>query len=204
MNSCKIFIFDGVNGSGKTELINLLNTKLSKELKGYKIITVPSPGSGIKGIRPIFKDPENRFDPLTYLLLISSDVNEMIHSKILPEYNNDKCIFLLDRLFDSTYIYQGILNNVSIDKIDIMLSWCMKDISINKTFILDIPYDISESRRKNEGFKDAFEKDFKDTFDIIRNGYIERSKLDNHILIDADRHKLDVYYDLLTNIVKEI
>lgn len=198
----KIIVFDGLNGSGKTTVIGELKTKLKNDTD-YKISNYFLPGSGIPEIRNIFKDPNNQFDGLTYLLLTASDTNELINKVLIPAENNKKHIILLDRFVNSIFVYQHYRDKVDNNTINLVVNKLTSNIKIDHTFIFDITYDTSEKRRSQDILKDAYEKDFDKTFHILRYGYIEESRKPRHELVCAEK-PLDDIVDFCYSRIKEI
>jgi len=180
----RVFVFEGVNGSGKSSVIKSLSGKLERDFFGIKCIDLFSPGCGIYDIRDMIRNQKNNFNILTYLFLISADMNEMISNSIQPYIEKNNYVFLLDRYIDSTYVYQGDLGGIDYKIIDNIVKLYDK-VKIDHTFILDIPYEISEYRRNGLKEIDKYEKEFKTTFSILRDGYKKRSIGDNRSFIDA-------------------
>lgn len=99
--------FEGIDASGKTTQLKLLEEKLKK--KGVDVISTRQPGGTRIGqlIREILLDPENtEMVPITEVLLYMADRIQHIQQVILPALEN-KQIVLCDRYHDATLAYQG-------------------------------------------------------------------------------------------------
>ncbi len=134
-----IFItFEGVEGSGKTTQIELLEKAL--EAKGLQVIKTQEPGGTKIGamIRKILLDSRNKeIDPMTELMLYSASRAQHIKEVITPAVKEGK-IVLCDRFSDATVAYQGYgrgLDLEGIRKLDLLLTGGMKP---SITIILDL------------------------------------------------------------------
>lgn len=175
-----IFItFEGVEGSGKTTQIELLENAL--EAKGLQVIKTQEPGGTKIGamIRKILLDSRNKeIDPMTELMLYSASRAQHIKEVITPAVKEGK-IVLCDRFSDATVAYQGYgrgLDLEGIRKLDLLLTGGMKP---SITIILDLDPEkgllrakkrieknrsLKEGRIEQEGF--SFHK-------RVREGYLK-------------------------------
>lgn len=175
-----IFItFEGVEGSGKTTQIELLEKAL--EAKGLQVIKTQEPGGTKIGamIRKILLDSRNKeIDPMTELMLYSASRAQHIKEVIIPAVKEGK-IVLCDRFSDATVAYQGYgrgLDLEGIRKLDLFLTGGMKP---SITIILDLDPEkgllrakkrieknrsLKEGRIEQEGF--SFHK-------RVREGYLK-------------------------------
>ena len=171
-----LITFDGVNGSGKTTVIKRLKNRMiaSSDFNGYSIHTYRCPGDGIPKIRRMFKDPKESFDGMTDLFLACADVSELMHKHIFTKPKNS--IILVDRFIDSTFAYQKVFGGVNSEVIEICTSLSIGEKRPDLTLIFDIPFKVSEERRKEEGFKDRFEKEFQTKFNELRMQFKLRQK----------------------------
>jgi dTMP kinase len=99
--------FEGVEGSGKTTQIKLLETSLL--LLGYDVVQTREPGGCpiADKIRTILLDAGNQaMSPLTELMLYGAARAQHVSEIIIPALENGK-IVLCDRFCDSTVAYQS-------------------------------------------------------------------------------------------------
>lgn len=101
----KFFIFEGVDGSGKSTTMKKVAENLTK--KGYDVFVTAEPT--YSDIGRCFRDLalEKGIDPLTELYLICADRNEHIIKEINPAIEQGK-IVLCDRFYLSTLAYQVV------------------------------------------------------------------------------------------------
>lgn len=102
-----VFItFEGLEGSGKSSVINFLARHLRK--KGLSVKTFREPGSTRIGeeIRQLLLDKRNNISPHTELLLYLAARTQLIEEKIWEAFKNYDVV-ICDRFYDSTIAYQG-------------------------------------------------------------------------------------------------
>ena len=144
----KFISFEGIDGSGKTTQIKLLNDKLL--LSGQKTVIYREPG-GTKiseKIRNILLDKNNLdlCDNSESLLFFASR-HQLLLKEIIPSL--DKGFFVLcDRFNDSTIAYQGYGKDGNIASLRNISDFVIKKRQPDMTFYLDIDVKLSIKRRK--------------------------------------------------------
>lgn len=200
--------FEGLDGSGKTTQIKLLQKKLKKE--GHEIIVTREPGGTYLGekIRKILKYyfmGNKKMFYETELLLFSASRAQLVNEIINPELNNGK-IVLCDRFIDSTLVYQGIGRNLSKCFINTINKFVTHNLTPTLTFLLDIPINTVLQRIKSRKFTkydDRMELENINFYEKIRKGYLTLAKNDPHrfLIIDGTKNK-DKLSQKIFNIVK--
>lgn len=177
-----VITFEGVNGSGKTTIIKELQNRIIKDKSYYfdvnEVYSFRCPGDGIPEIRDIFKNPDNHFQGITDLFLACADMSELVYSIEKIRRMESNSIILIDRFIDSTFVYQQVYGNVDPGIIESCTSLATRGMRADLTLVFDIPFEVSEERRKGEGFKDRFEKDFETKFEELRQKFLDRRNLD--------------------------
>ena len=170
-----IFItFEGIDGSGKTTQIELLNSFLKQS--GFDVILTREPGGTDIGdkIRKILLDSKNiQMSYRAETLLFLASRAELVSKIIQPSLNQGK-IIICDRFFDSTIAYQGIARQLGAEKILDMSLWATENIIPDLTFLLSIDVWECENRIKNgKKKKDRIEKEEIDFKSKIQEGYMQ-------------------------------
>lgn len=109
----KFFVFEGMDGSGKTSIVRMVAAKLREE--GYDVITSREPGGTPEGekFRSIILGPkEAEYHSMTYMFLLNASRMELVDKLIKPSLEKGKVV-LLDRYVDSTIVYQGYVDKTS-------------------------------------------------------------------------------------------
>ena len=170
-----IFItFEGIEGSGKSTQLSMLNKWLTNH--DYDVIATREPGGTKIGekIRELLRSGSKNdvFSPRTELMLFEASRAQHMEEIVLPALNNGK-IVLCDRFFDSTTVYQGVARAIDTDIVHILNDFSSFEKKPDLTIILDIDVDESMNRLiKREISKDRIEQEDRKFFENVRNGYL--------------------------------
>ena len=170
-----IFItFEGIEGSGKSTQLSMLNKWLTNH--DYDVVATREPGGTKIGekIRELLRSgsKDDVFSPRTELMLFEASRAQHMEEIILPALNNGK-IVLCDRFFDSTTVYQGVARAIDTDIVHILNDFSSFEKKPDLTIILDIDVDESMNRLiKRETSKDRIEQEDRKFFENVRNGYL--------------------------------
>ena len=198
-----LFVFEGIEGTGKTTLINYISNYLKK--KKIRFISIREPGGNKNSeiIRKIILNKKNKFNSFTDLMLYFAARSENIE-KIINKYYGKK-IILIDRFTDSTLAYQHYgmnLDKILIKKINRML---LKKIVPQTTFLNIVSEKNLKKRlnlRKNKNRYDNFKIKF---YKKVQNGFLKLSKnKSNYILINSNNDLVKNKKKVLNHILKFI
>jgi dTMP kinase len=186
----KLITFEGIDGSGKTTQINMLNNYLSN--KGYDVVLTREPGGTPLGdiIREVLLNPENKgMSAKAETMLFLASRAELVAKVIAPALKKGKVV-VCDRFYDSTIVYQGIARSLGIEKILDVSLWATSGIKPDLTFLLSVNIDASESRMiLGTKVRDRIENEEKDFKQKIQEGYLEIAKKNKNrfVVIDGDK-----------------
>lgn len=192
-----LITFEGIDGSGKSTQIDLLEKKLSK--RGYRVEVFREPGGTdiSELIRGMLLNPELEINPVTELLLFSSARSQLIAEKVTPLLNED-AIVILDRFYDSTTAYQGYgresLPLIQIQQINEIAS---HSITPDITFYLKISLEES-AKRTSHMEKDRMEKSSASFYERVVLGFEEMAKTEKRIrTIDSRFSPVEIHRKIL-------
>jgi dTMP kinase len=179
----KYIIIEGVDGSGKTTLVN----QLASALNAY---TVYEPG-GLASLRNMILN--GSFNDQQVSLLIMAD--RLIVHKLISEYLQDSDV-VSDRGFPSSYVYQSsVINLVS----DLHAMFNDQLVRPDKIYILDIPIGTFKERM-NE--LDKFDKVVEEDFETFRSAYTDLG-FPNTQILDGRLRTVDLV-DIILDDLAEI
>ena len=198
-----LIVFEGIEGSGKTTLINHVSKYLKKKKISFIKIREPGGNKNSEKIRKLILNKKNKFNPLTDLMLYLASRSENIENVIKKNYK--KKIILLDRFIDSTIAYQhygmGINKSVIVNINKILL----KKIRPNITFLNIVNMQNLKKRlylRKNKNRYDNFKIDF---YKKVQAGFVKLSKnKNNYVVIDSNNNLVENKKKVLNMIIKFI
>ena len=195
-------VFDGLDGSGKGEMILRMHNYLFNKDKKISILSTREPTYGKYGnkIREILandKNPVENSERLTELFV--KDREEHLKEIIMPfleRKTNGINVVLCDRYYYSTIAYQQA-QGIPLDK---LLSMNKKFLKPDIAFILDLPEEIAFERiqSREKGKKD-------DKFETIaflksvRKNFLGLKDIldDNLFVVDASKKKDDVFEEII-------
>ena len=179
MNSNYI-AFEGIDGSGKTSLIENFSTILDSQNKKHIIVREPGGTSVGEGIRELLLSHDYQVNPLAEALLMSASRAQLIQETVIPTINNGQVV-VTDRSAYSSVAYQGVGRGLGYQEI-----YQLNDLAIDgfwpeKVILLDIDPKISLSRQKIADRIGSGEVDF---FQKVRSGYLKLAdEFENQFLV---------------------
>lgn len=181
----KLFIvFEGLDGSGKSTQIKILNDKL--KLNNYDVLSLREPGSTEIGDKVLqILESSQKLTPIMEFLLFSISRSAIINEKIMPNLNENK-IVLCDRYFYSSIAYQGSGRNLDNDFIHKINNKIVDDVVPDIVFYFDLTWE-EKIKRKGIDHSDRFEKEDKLFHENVRKSYLQMAETDSTkwIVIDA-------------------
>jgi dTMP kinase len=106
-----IFVtFEGIEGSGKSSIIKILETKLKLD---YQVMLLREPGGNklSEVLRQLIISNEGQFTPLSETFLFFASQLQNNHLMSQQQFQ----IVLCDRYFDSTIVYDGYVKGLGMD-----------------------------------------------------------------------------------------
>jgi dTMP kinase len=181
----KFISFEGIDFSGKTTQIQILQERLEK--KGFRVQTFRDPGGPriSELIRDILLNPDlTEIADRTEVLLYEAARAQLTFEKIIPALNKGDVV-IIDRYFDSTTAYQGYGRGLPIEMIQQLNLFASHELKPTLTFFLDIPTDEFILRSRNQK-KDRLETNAISFFTRVRNGYFTIAKKEPNRVIVLD------------------
>jgi dTMP kinase len=192
---------EGLEGSGKSSVINFLETIFKKSK--LRVAVFREPGSTRIGekIREILLDKKNNeLSRHTELLLYLAARTQLIEEKLqaaLDEFD----VVICDRFFDSTLVYQGYALGLGVIVEKAVAMFSLK-VTPDLTLILDTPAKKGLARIVH---KDRIESRPLSFHNKLRQGYLQLAhKYPARIkVIDADARLPDIYKKVETILKKK-
>ena len=198
-----LIVFEGIEGSGKTTLINYVTKYLKKNNISFEKIREPGGNKNSEKIRKLILNKKNNFNSFTDLMLYLASRSENIEKVVRKNFK--KKIILLDRFTDSTVAYQHYgmgLNKSIINQINKIL---LKDIKPDITFLNIINMNNLRKRlkiRKNKNRYDNFKIKF---YNRVQKGFLKLSKnKSNYIIINSNKLLNENKKQVLKQVIKFI
>ena len=173
--------FEGIDGSGKSTQLRLLNSFL--RANGWNALITREPGGTPVGLRlrAALLDATGEVDPLTELLVFAADRAQHVRRVIRPALEADRVV-ISDRYADATVAYQGAGRGFPPQLIAEIVQLATEGLKPDLTVLFDVGIEesISRTTRRSSG-KSSANKTGRDRLDIenaefhsrVRDAYLQ-------------------------------
>jgi dTMP kinase len=137
--------FEGIDGSGKSTQLRLLNNFL--RARGCDALVTREPGGTTLGLRlrEALLDAHEEVDPLTELLVFAADRAQHVRRKLLPALESG-AVVISDRYADATVAYQGAGRGFPPELISQIVQLATGGLKPELTLLFDVSIEESTSR----------------------------------------------------------
>ncbi len=200
--------FEGVEGCGKTTIINMIYEKLKS--MNFDVIHVREPG-GVKiseQIRNIILDKSNtEIDDRCEALLFAASRRQLLVEKIFPALKENK-IVICDRFVDSSLAYQGGGKRLGIENVLNINLFATENSLPNLTILFDIDPELGLKRIAKNSEREINRLDLQkiDFYNRVRDAYLylADTNKDRYQIIDASKSIEEVYNTTLEIILNKL
>ena len=199
-----LITFEGIDGSGKSTQIQMLENEFNKLGVEYKTFREPGGTELSEKIREILLDKENiELISTSESLLFAAARAQLTAEKIKPGIKKGKFV-ICDRFTDSTIAYQGYGRGLNIKQLEDINYIATDGLTPDITFILDINPEAAAVRMEAE-VSDRMEETGVDFFRRIRGGYrqIKDQNPNRYRLINGEQSPENVFNEIKEIIVKQ-
>ena len=199
----KLITFEGIDGSGKSTQIQLLEAEFKKLGISYKTFREPGGTKLSEKIRTILLDKENiELYSNAESLLFAAARAQLTAEQIKPAITKGEFV-ICDRFTDSTIAYQGYGRGLNINNLELINTISTDGLIPDITFILDIDPQKATERLKTVN-PDRMEAAGIDFFKKIRQGYcqIREQNQSRCIVINGEKPQKDISKEIHHIIMK--
>ena len=185
------FVFDGLDGSGKTTQLKRFAARL--ESQGKSVVVAKDPGTTKLGeeLRAILlTQSDTPISMRAEMMLFTTARTQLVEEVIRPALADGKFV-VLDRYVLSTVVYQGHAGELEAEQVRTINDLATKGLWPQMTFVLDLPVD--EATRRLGDDLDRMESRGAAYFEKVRSGFLAQAeKCDSAVVIDASQSEDDV------------
>ena len=188
-DKAKFITFEGLEGSGKSTQVKMLYDYLKS--KNVKAIVTREIGrvESSEAIRDIVVNQE--LLPMSELMLIMAARYEHIQKLILPKLREGYTV-ICDRFIDSTACYQGIDQDIGIEKVYKLHRELMFNLMPDTTFFIDIKPEVALSRALSRNDNNKFEQKSLEFYNRVYQGFHGILKKFPSRIIKIDTNNLNI------------
>ena len=192
--------FEGIEGSGKSTQIELIEELISA--KGYQVKKLREPGTTELGekIRNIFLEKTTEtVDPITEAFLLYAS-RKHLDQNFLRQNLNDGAIVIADRYADATLAYQSYGKGLDHNFVKLIHD-SSQLLSPDLTFYMDISAELSRERISDREM-DRMESESIDFFKKVREGYLQiaHDNPERVVVLDANK-TIDELHESIKKII---
>jgi dTMP kinase len=172
--------FEGIDGSGKSTQLRLLNNFL--RANGWNPLVTREPGGTPVGLRlrAALLDATEEVDPLTELLVFAADRAQHVRRVIRPALENGH-IVISDRYADATVAYQGAGRGFPPELIAEIVQLATEGLKPDLTVLFDVSIEESTTRTtrrstgrsSSKGGRDRLDIEHADFHSRVREAYLQ-------------------------------
>ena len=197
-----IIVFEGIEGSGKSSHIkNVCNFLKKKEISFLKI-REPGGSHNSEKIRKLILNKKSNFNNNTDLLLYLAARSENID---VIKKNYKKKIILIDRFVDSTIAYQHYGMGVSLEIINSINEYLLKNIRVNYTFLNIVNKKNMLSRLKQRKKLNRYDQFNYSFYSKVQKGFIKlaNKKPKQYKIIDSNKN-ININQQIIIETIKKL
>ncbi|WP_026106201.1 dTMP kinase [Vreelandella jeotgali] len=178
----RLITLEGGEGVGKSSNVAFVTAWL--KARGLEVVATREPGGTPRGeaIRELLLDPAPA-EPLcsdAELLLMFAARAQHLAEKIRPALARGAWV-VCDRFTDATYAYQGAGRGLDNQRIATLEHFVQAGLTPDLTILLDMPVEAASRRVSSRldsggGQRDRFEREQRDFFAAVREGYRQRAE----------------------------
>ena len=199
-----LITFEGIDGSGKSTQIQMLEHEFNKLGVEYKTFREPGGTELSEKIRAILLDKENiELISTAESLLFAAARAQLTAEQIKPAIEKGEFV-ICDRFTDSTIAYQGYGRGLDIKQLEEINYIATAGLTPDITFILDISPEAAAVRMEAEA-SDRMEETGVEFFRRIRGGYcqIKDQNPNRYRLINGEQSPANVFKEIKEIIMKQ-
>lgn len=194
------FVFEGIDGAGKSTQVALLADAL--QARGHEVTRVRDPGGTPLSdrIRALLLDPENPVAPSTELCLYAAARAQLVHEVIRPALAAGRVV-VSDRFTWSTRAYQGAGRGLNAAHLDAAADIACGEVRPAHVFVLDLDPAAREERMtaRAGGARDRLEREDGAFFARVRQGFLDQAAAhpDVGTVLDATKPPEELHREIL-------
>jgi len=208
MNKKTLFVtFEGGDKCGKSTQIALLEKKLRARKIPVKVLREPGGtmlGEEIRNI--LLHRHDHRLSAFVEFQLFTAARRQLVQEVVLPFLRSrGKAVLILDRFFDSTYVYQGVAGGLDLKRYAAFEKDSRAGLLPDITFLMDLSY--AEARKRGKRYeKDRMEKKSAQFHEKVRRGFLARARKEKNrfCVLDASRKIGDLHGEILKIVEKKL
>ena len=173
--SGKFITFEGIDGSGKSTQLKMLEVVLRS--RGVDLVITREPGGTALGraLRSAFLETKEEVAPMAELLSFAADRAQHVEFLIKPAIAAGRVV-ISDRYADATFAYQGAGRGFPEDKVLQVIDLATGGLKPGLTLFFDIEVEEAirrmSSREESQAMRNRMDEETDQFYERVRNSYL--------------------------------
>lgn len=202
----KFMVFEGLDGAGKSTLIQSIQKHL--EAQDLEPILIRDPGTTAVGekLRRLILDPAEQPSAKTEILMYQAARAQLVDEIIAPSLKKGRWV-LSDRFYSSTIAFQCHARGLDRADVDWLSRYACSGLVPDLVVFIDIPVEESQRRLNSRGAslgetKDRMEQENIAFHERVRQGYLAQAKENPQgwLVLDGTRTPAQLVDDVMAHL----
>lgn len=202
----KCFSIEGIDGSGKTTVLNKIKEFLKEKNIDFTVSREPGGEPIAEEIRNILLNNKNtNMDYRTETLLFAASRAQHLKEKVLPLIEQGKLV-ILDRYIHSSLAYQGYARGVGIKKVLEINKFATNGFIPDFVLYIDLAPETAAERTKNRKYNNRLDKESIEFYKKVREGYLKLFEMfpEQMVLIDGSKTPEEVFRQVKKVLIEKL
>ena len=199
LNKGLFISFEGPEASGKSSQILLLKKYLQIKKIPFVISREPGGTKLAEKLRYLILNNKSKINNIEEILLLMAARSNHINNVIIPNLKKGK-IVITDRYADSTFVYQGYVNNFGINNVKKLHQILLNNFFPDYTFIFNINANEVIKRLKKRKNKNKYDKINVPFHNKVIQGYKKINTSKRYVNINALDSKISIHNNIISKL----
>jgi dTMP kinase len=176
----RFIVFEGLDGAGKSTLIQGLLTCLQDSEQPHELVRDPGTTSVGEKLRGMILDPGEKPSAKTEILMYEASRAQLVDERIKPALDAGKWV-ISDRFYSSTIAFQCFARGLNLEEVEWLNHYACSGLQPDLFIFIDISVEESQRRQNKRnlqtgGKPDRMENENVDFHQKVRQGYLQQAK----------------------------
>lgn len=199
----RFIVFEGLDGAGKSTLIQALLEHLKQQKISYDLVRDPGTTSVGEKLRAVILDPQEKPSAKTEVLMYEAARAQLVSERIAPALQKGQWV-LSDRFASSTVAFQAWARGQNLAEIEWLNRYACDGISPDLIIYIDITVAESQNRQNKRNTQtgsapDRIENEKIEFHEKVREGYLKQAQQSPQtwLVLDGMKKPEELFQDVI-------
>lgn len=205
----KFIVFEGLDGAGKSTLIQKVQESLLQKQLVVRLVRDPGTTTLGEKLRNLILDPQMSPSSRAEILMYQAARAQLVGENIRPSLQRGEWV-LSDRFYSSTIAFQCFARGLSRADVDWLNNYACEGLQPDLVIFIDIPVEESENRVAKRVsatgvLKDRLEKETRSFHQRVREGYLQQARENpsTWLVLDGLKTAENLFLDVIAFLEKK-